>query len=74
MRVVALPVLACERCGDAVVFAAMCGRCRRGDELRRRLAAKALARKRGRANAAIRATQPRDAAGTFATMRQENTP
>jgi hypothetical protein len=64
-RVVALPVMACERCGDDVVFVLMCKPCLRAEELRRRLTAKSLHRKRSVANAAIRSTQPRDERGNF---------
>lgn len=44
-RALALPVLACEGCGDAVVMGATCPRCRRAGELRRRLRARADSRR-----------------------------
>jgi hypothetical protein len=44
IRILALPVLRCDGCGDELVApagVAMCGRCRRRAELRRRLARQA---------------------------------
>ena len=65
MRVLALPVLACERCGDAMVLALVqvCRPCRRRIELRRRLTPAHSAAKRRFANA-----RPRDAAGNFVAV------
>ena len=37
MRVVALPVLLCDGCGDALIFGAECKPCLRRSALRRRL-------------------------------------
>ena len=44
MRVVALPVLACDGCGDALIYGAECKPCQRRAALRRALATSVAAR------------------------------
>lgn len=55
MRVLALPVLRCDGCGDAMVApggVAVCARCRRRAALRRRMADYADRRRRAKGRAA----------------------